>query len=87
MHKLAALLAVALCAPAFAQPPDPPPVRPKDPATGTLLIATSTASKPALSVSPAVVNLTFRPPYPLDSIPLAVTTDGASVNLDRKSVV
>jgi hypothetical protein len=29
MHKLAALLAVALCAPAFAQPPDPPPVRPK----------------------------------------------------------
>src|ERR1017187_2752795 len=49
-------------------------------ATGTLLIATSTASKPALSVSPAVVNLTFRPPYPLDSIPLAVTTNGASVN-------
>jgi len=49
-------------------------------ATGTLLITTSTASKPALSVSPAVVNLTFRPPYPLDSIPLAVTTNGASVN-------
>ena len=49
-------------------------------ATGTLLIATSTASKPALSVSPAVVNLTFRPPYSLDSIPLAVTTNGASVN-------
>jgi uncharacterized protein (TIGR03437 family) len=49
-------------------------------ATGTLLIATSTASKPALSVSPAVVNLTFRPPYPPDSIPLAVITNGASVS-------
>src|ERR1019366_3564256 len=51
-----------------------------NPATGTLLIAASTTSKPALSVSPAVVNLTFRPPYPPDSIILAVTTNGASVN-------
>ena len=45
MHKLAALFAVALCVPAFAQPPDPPPVRPK---TGKVQIFKESDLKPGM---------------------------------------
>src|ERR1039457_6763486 len=45
MHKLAALFAVTLCVPAFAQPPDPPPVRPK---TGKVQIFKESDLKPGM---------------------------------------